>query len=208
MKYTFVSGKTDGNGCYVSSGPGNQLAKRRKLGRACQSCRLHRTRCDDKMPCTQCRTRKVRCQRTDGDLLQDTASLRSVASHCLLPCSTDKTSAQVRCQMLYSLGALQSTLKDPGTCRRRLQTTIRKKLIRAQAISHASPAGRAQAPATRGFLTRLPHLPRGRLFHVSMHSSRPHQSRFTNNPRILSTLSTMGQSPFTTPALSSRTRLQ
>ncbi|KAE8414538.1 hypothetical protein BDV36DRAFT_298880 [Aspergillus pseudocaelatus] len=51
MLYNFVS---------IRSAP---LAKRRKVRRACDFCRQHRVRCDGRLPCGQCLTNKVQCNK-------------------------------------------------------------------------------------------------------------------------------------------------
>jgi hypothetical protein len=35
--------------------------KRRQVARACEACRVHRVRCDDNQPCSQCKSRGQRC---------------------------------------------------------------------------------------------------------------------------------------------------
>ncbi|PYI08308.1 hypothetical protein BO78DRAFT_364898 [Aspergillus sclerotiicarbonarius CBS 121057] len=51
MLYNFVS---------LRSAP---LVKRRKVRRACDFCRQHRVRCDGRLPCGQCLTNKVQCNK-------------------------------------------------------------------------------------------------------------------------------------------------
>ncbi|KAI0108848.1 hypothetical protein GGR51DRAFT_513312 [Nemania sp. FL0031] len=44
--------------------PNGTNGKRRKVARACDSCRLNRVRCDDDRPCENCRTRGEKCTNT------------------------------------------------------------------------------------------------------------------------------------------------
>lgn len=84
------SGKGKANGQDASSPPDAPRSKRIQVTRACDSCRVHRSKCDNDQPCSNCQHRGERCS-NDGssDIRTMPSAIRYTAPTLQYPTSTD-----------------------------------------------------------------------------------------------------------------------
>ena len=76
MFCTFVPSKTTSCGNRPPNLQGQIEQRKRRVLRACERCRYHRIRCEDRVPCSQCIAARARCrkQRAEGHLITSSAT--------------------------------------------------------------------------------------------------------------------------------------